>query len=59
VPHDARFLYIARGSLSEVETQIMVANRLGYVAELNEVQGKIDQTFAHLGGLLKHLESKR
>ncbi|WP_456379343.1 four helix bundle protein [Lutibacter sp.] len=31
-----RFLYIALGSLSELETQFLIANRLGYLSELFE-----------------------
>ena len=31
-----RFLYIALGSLSELETQFLISNRLGYLNELFE-----------------------
>jgi four helix bundle protein len=30
-----RFLYISLGSLSEIETQIRIANRLGYIEDYN------------------------
>jgi len=54
-----RFLYIARGSLSEVETQLLIAQSLNFVTEIVETQNLIEQTFAQLGGLIKHLENKR
>lgn len=41
-----RFLYISRGSLSAIETQLLIAKNL------------IEQTFAQLGGLIKHLQQK-
>ena len=34
----ARFLGIARGSLCETETQLEIARRLGYVADLSEIR---------------------
>ena len=54
-----RFLYIARGSLSEVETQLLIAQSLNFVTEIVETQNLIEQTFAQLGRLIKHLENKR
>ena len=33
----ARFLGIARGSLYETETQLEIAKRLGYVADISEI----------------------
>jgi four helix bundle protein len=39
-----RFLWIARGSLAEVDTQLLIADRLGYVAseDLTNVRIRID-----------------
>lgn len=53
-----RFLYIARGSLSEVETQIQIAQRLGFTQDTQPITGRIDQVFAQLGGLIKHLKAR-
>ena len=51
------FLYIARGSLSELDTQIELANRLGYLNDndenyFNELMEQIDKM---LTGLIRHL----
>lgn len=54
-----RFLYIARGSLSEIETQLLIAQNLNFLTDTKEVLQTIEQTFAQLGGLIKHLESKK
>ena len=51
-----RFLYIARGSLSELETQLVIANGLGYVKANAELTNSINQLFAQLGGLIKNLK---
>ena len=49
----AQFLSIARGSLSEIDTQLEIAKRLGYVADDEAVQLKLDRVFGLIGGLLK------
>jgi len=36
-----RFLYIALGSLAEVETQIEIAKRLGFTSDQTEIEEKI------------------
>lgn len=36
-----RFLYIALGSLAEVETQIEIAKRLAYLSDQTEIEEKI------------------
>jgi len=53
----ARFLIIARGSLSELETQLLIAKELGYYHEEN-IFDKIDNIFALIGGLLKKVRSQ-
>jgi four helix bundle protein len=50
-----QFLFIARGSLSELETQVIIAGRLGYIESdkqdsLLETSGKVG---AMLNGLLR------
>lgn len=50
-----QFLSISRGSLSELETQLIIAKELGYMLESNEIMLKIDGLFGLLGGLMKSL----
>ncbi|GAB7027924.1 four helix bundle protein [Geotalea toluenoxydans] len=52
-----QFLSITRGSLSELETQVMIAADLGYM-DGSQVGAKIDQLFALLGGLMKSINSR-
>ena len=53
----ARFLIIARASLSELETQLLIAKELGYYHD-NKVLEQIDKVFALIGGLIKKVRSK-
>ena len=52
-----RFLGIARGSLAELETQLMLAQRLGYIAveKANIVLGKAEEIGKMLKGLQKSI----
>lgn len=54
-----RFLYIARGSLSELETQCLIAQGLGYVQDLDQITELSDRTFSQLGGLINHLNTRK
>ena len=53
-----RFLYIARGSLSEVETQCQLAKRFGYTRDMDALMLDISAVFAQLGGLINHLKAR-
>ena len=53
----ARFLVISRGSLSELETQLLIAKELGY-DQNDKLFEQIDRVFALLGGLLRSVRSK-
>jgi len=53
-----RFLGIARGSLSEVETQLHIARRLGYINASNDVDALISRLFGLIGGLINHTNRK-
>ena len=50
-----RFLSIARGSLSELETQIILAKELNFMKSNNELLEKINDVFGLLGGLMNSL----
>ncbi|WP_235901635.1 four helix bundle protein [Alcanivorax sediminis] len=50
-----RFLRIARGSLFELETQLIVAERLGYGSRA-DLEPLIEKVFALLSGMLRKLE---
>ena len=56
-----RFLSIARGSLAEAETQLILANRLGYLgqAPLDELLSQADEISRMLAGLINKLEERR
>jgi len=49
----ARFLVIARSSLSELDTQITIAERLGYVSGVASMRDRMNRIFRLLAGLLK------
>lgn len=53
-----RFLYIALGSLSEVETQIILSNDLGYLENPKEVLEKVGRIGRLLIGLIKKMKEK-
>jgi four helix bundle protein len=55
------YLHIAQGSLSELDTQLELAKRLGYVDEqtqksLNDRMERIDKTIT---GLIRHLSKSK
>ncbi|QDS05988.1 four helix bundle protein [Xanthomonas citri pv. glycines] len=56
----ARFLSIARGSLSELDTQIQIAVRLGYSNPEDEdiASRQFDQVFAKLTALMNALRRR-
>ncbi len=53
----ARFLGIAKGSLQEVETQLLIAARLNYLSDIEHLLASIDQIFAMLSKLRDKLET--
>jgi len=50
-----QFLSISRGSLSELETQLIIAKELAYMQTLDDIMPKVDNLFGLLGGLIKSL----
>ena len=53
-----QFLSISRGSLSEVETQLLIAKDLGYIKNPDHVLEQIDKVFGLLGGLINSLRER-
>ncbi len=53
-----KFLYIARGSLSELETQILLAKDIGYTTDNTKIIQDLDTLFALLGGLINAVQKK-
>ena len=51
------FLGIARGSLSELETQTIIAREIGYLSDSAVLEQKIDDIFGLLGGLINSLKN--
>ncbi|KAF5082510.1 23S rRNA-intervening sequence protein [anaerobic digester metagenome] len=52
------FLYIALGSLAELETQLLISSRLGYVEYSEVLMGKISKVKQVILGLIRFLKNK-
>ncbi|MEO5561601.1 MAG: four helix bundle protein [Dokdonella sp.] len=53
-----RFLSIARGSLSEMDTQLQIAERLGFGGIDPVMANRVDQVFARLTALMNALDKR-
>jgi four helix bundle protein len=53
-----QFLHIARGSLSELETHILIARNLGYMAADEGLSAKVEMIFGLLGGLINSVQRR-
>ena len=53
-----RYLYIAKGSLYELKTQLLIANEIGYLSELDlkNTGEQIDKVAKIISGLLHYLK---
>lgn len=54
-----QFLSVSRGSLSEVEIQMLISKNLGYLENPDHVMEQIDKVFGLLGGLIKSLRERK
>jgi len=54
-----QFLYIALGSLAELETQIVIANELNFLNDSVKIYDMIGTEKKLLLGLIKYLKSKK
>lgn len=48
-----RFLYISRGSLAELDTQLWLAREVGLEPEIAQLQERIHKVYGLLNGLMK------
>lgn len=53
-----QFLYISLGSISEVETQLIISQRIGYVQTLDKLQGNIIHIRRMLVNLIRKLNER-
>ena len=53
-----QFLSIGRGSLSELETQILIAKELDYIKDEGEILNQVDKLFGLIGGLINSLRKR-
>jgi len=53
-----RFLNIAMGSLAELETQLDIAKRIGYLSEVDSFEKRIYFVRSKSGGLIRSLRKK-
>ena len=52
-----RFLSIARGSLSEVETELIIAAELGYLSNDGKLRNELDVVSQKLSGLIRYVRN--
>jgi four helix bundle protein len=53
-----QFLGIARGSLSELETQILISRNLDYMKDVEPISASIDSLFGMIGGLIRSIQRR-
>jgi four helix bundle protein len=53
-----QFLGMARGSLSELETQLLIAKELDYTTDSPELDALIEELFRVMSGLIGSLKAK-
>lgn len=53
-----QFLYISIGSISEVETQLLIAKELGYLKNIENILCSLNSEKGIILGLIKYLKKK-
>ncbi len=53
-----QFLYIALASASELETQIIISNKVGYIKDTNKILNQLIEVKKMLRGLINSLKGK-
>lgn len=54
-----QFLYISLGSIAELETQLIISQRLSYLLEIQEIIEKLNKIKKTILGLIKYLKNKK
>ena len=54
-----RFIYIALGSLSELETQVIIAKNLGYISDIDTLLNEIETLGKKTHSLIKYLKGRK
>jgi len=53
-----QFLYVSMGSAAEIETQLIIAERLGFVKKDNQLFTDIDSLQKMLSGLIRYVKKR-
>lgn len=53
------FLYVARGSLAEVETQLLISQKLNYVDDVSKCLSRLERIFGLLSGLINSIRNRK
>jgi four helix bundle protein len=53
-----QFLYIALGSASELETQLIIADKLNYATTIDQLFSDLTAVMKMLNGLIRHYKKK-
>lgn len=53
-----RFIYISLGSLSELETQVIISKNLGFISDVNDLLKEIEILRKMTLNFIKHLKNK-
>jgi four helix bundle protein len=54
-----QFLTVARGSLSELETQVLISRDLGYLSDIASLEQAIGRLYKLIGSLVQSLEPEK
>ena len=55
----AHFVNIAKGLLSELETQVIISKRQNFLSDISEIIDLIEKVSSQLAGLHTHLKNRR
>jgi four helix bundle protein len=53
------FLTISRGSLSELETQLIISKELGYIPDITQIMAQVNKLFGLVGGLINSIQKRK
>ncbi len=53
-----QYLYVALGSASELETQLIIAHKLNYVTNVARILDKLTSVKKLISGLIRHYKAK-